>query len=297
LRQAEEGTAVGEVCRKAGISEATFYNWRKKYAEIACAWKSRSTPSMTCCISFKAPTFSGVSRMRKSRSVITDSPDQHGFVMCGLATIFLHHLPMFNVENHRYQCVARIRIPPHLHKKYIADRALHPTTPYILGNLSTDLFTLPDLKIGSRKWFIADIFRGMPKNPNKDIPLFHSIRVNVESIIHFRHFDILMPYMPVLSYLIFGTCAEAHLAHFLTKQPDFDNVLSLQKMPDWLSPLYLEVGAQIDFPDLSWNPPYTRSPLMQARYKVQFQGLSPAREIDIGLNYWFDVDNLNKLTH
>ncbi len=31
LRQAEEGTAIGEVCRKAGISEATFYNWRKKY--------------------------------------------------------------------------------------------------------------------------------------------------------------------------------------------------------------------------------------------------------------------------
>jgi len=32
--QAEEGTAVGEVCRKAGISEATFYNWRKKYAGL-----------------------------------------------------------------------------------------------------------------------------------------------------------------------------------------------------------------------------------------------------------------------
>ena len=30
LRQAEEGTAIGEVRRKAGISEATFYNWRKK---------------------------------------------------------------------------------------------------------------------------------------------------------------------------------------------------------------------------------------------------------------------------
>ena len=26
LRQAEDGTAVGEVCRKAGISEALFYN-------------------------------------------------------------------------------------------------------------------------------------------------------------------------------------------------------------------------------------------------------------------------------
>ena len=30
-KQADEGTAVGEVCRKAGISEATFYNWRKRY--------------------------------------------------------------------------------------------------------------------------------------------------------------------------------------------------------------------------------------------------------------------------
>lgn len=31
LLQAEEGTVIGEVCRKAGISEAAFYNWRKKY--------------------------------------------------------------------------------------------------------------------------------------------------------------------------------------------------------------------------------------------------------------------------
>jgi putative transposase len=34
LKQAEDGTPVGEVCRKAGISEATFYNWRKKYAGL-----------------------------------------------------------------------------------------------------------------------------------------------------------------------------------------------------------------------------------------------------------------------
>ncbi len=32
LKQAEDGTAVGEVCRKAGISETTFYSWRKRYA-------------------------------------------------------------------------------------------------------------------------------------------------------------------------------------------------------------------------------------------------------------------------
>ena len=31
LRQAEEGTPIVEVCRKAGISEASYYAWRKKY--------------------------------------------------------------------------------------------------------------------------------------------------------------------------------------------------------------------------------------------------------------------------
>ena len=30
LKQADDGLSVGEVCRKAGISEATYYNWRKK---------------------------------------------------------------------------------------------------------------------------------------------------------------------------------------------------------------------------------------------------------------------------
>ena len=34
LRQADEGTSVAEVCRKAGISEASFYAWRKKYGGL-----------------------------------------------------------------------------------------------------------------------------------------------------------------------------------------------------------------------------------------------------------------------
>ncbi len=34
LRQVDEGTPITEVCRKAGISEATFYNWRAKYGGL-----------------------------------------------------------------------------------------------------------------------------------------------------------------------------------------------------------------------------------------------------------------------
>ena len=34
LRQAESGTPVGDVCRQLGVSEATFYIWKKKYAHL-----------------------------------------------------------------------------------------------------------------------------------------------------------------------------------------------------------------------------------------------------------------------
>nr|WP_119036313.1 transposase [Hephaestia caeni] len=34
LKQAEDGTTIGEVRRKAGIGEATFYAWHKKYTGL-----------------------------------------------------------------------------------------------------------------------------------------------------------------------------------------------------------------------------------------------------------------------
>jgi len=34
LRQVEAGTPVADVCRQLGVSEATFYAWKKKYAHL-----------------------------------------------------------------------------------------------------------------------------------------------------------------------------------------------------------------------------------------------------------------------
>lgn len=34
LKQAESGTTVEEICRKMGISQATFYDWRKKFGGL-----------------------------------------------------------------------------------------------------------------------------------------------------------------------------------------------------------------------------------------------------------------------
>ena len=37
MRQSESGTPVPEVCRKMGISEQTFYRWKKKYMGMGVA--------------------------------------------------------------------------------------------------------------------------------------------------------------------------------------------------------------------------------------------------------------------
>lgn len=37
LRQAEAGAPVAELCRKMGISEPTFYRWKKQFAGMGIA--------------------------------------------------------------------------------------------------------------------------------------------------------------------------------------------------------------------------------------------------------------------
>ena len=34
IKQEEEGTMVSEICRKVGISQATYFNWKKKCAGL-----------------------------------------------------------------------------------------------------------------------------------------------------------------------------------------------------------------------------------------------------------------------
>lgn len=34
VKEGEDGMPVAEICRKAGISQATYFNWKKKYAGL-----------------------------------------------------------------------------------------------------------------------------------------------------------------------------------------------------------------------------------------------------------------------
>lgn len=37
LKQGDEGVSIAEICPKAGISQATYFNWKRRYAGYAAA--------------------------------------------------------------------------------------------------------------------------------------------------------------------------------------------------------------------------------------------------------------------
>lgn len=221
-----------------------------------------------------------------------DTPDQHGFIMAGTQTLFLHHLAMFNMEDHRYQLLIQASIPAYAMQQYVADRATQPPdTPYVLGNLQTDLMTIPQIADGQLRSFSADIFRGAPNDPNTDPPLIHNVQTTIERIVYFRRFDFTFAYPPYLTYILFGAGTEAHLVHYESKQPDFDQVLDLASVPSWLDSEHLSSGVTINFTALPQQF-YKQNPLTLPSYTVQVGGLGE-QTVDIGTTYWFDTESIN----
>jgi transposase-like protein len=79
LKQAELGRPVEEVCRKIGISDATFYNWKKKYGGLGPSELRRLRQSanwLTHALHPAAVRFA-------ARALIQPFPDLRVHVNCG----------------------------------------------------------------------------------------------------------------------------------------------------------------------------------------------------------------------
>ena len=48
LRQGDEGKSVAEICRQTGISQATYCDWKKKYAGLLTSDKPRCQRLASC---------------------------------------------------------------------------------------------------------------------------------------------------------------------------------------------------------------------------------------------------------
>ena len=58
LREAEAGAKVSELCRRNGVSEATFYNWKARYGGMdvsqAAPVEGLSSPKFEFCLAVAA---------------------------------------------------------------------------------------------------------------------------------------------------------------------------------------------------------------------------------------------------
>lgn len=234
---------------------------------------------------------------------ITNTPEQHAFIMAGVQTLFLCHMTMLHMENHMYELVLQGSLPPYAQQQYVADCAKHPKSTYFLGNVEQDLMTLPDLHIGSRVSFIADIWRDIPPKhhyhvwPWKDEkPFISNVRVQVDRVVRIRHYNLAQPYPDSMTYFMFGSGTEAHLYHYQTRQPDFDQVISLAEVPSFIPAPQLRSGVLVNIPGMPSNPPPCSNPLSKKVYLVEYEGISQLgrHEIKIGRNLWFSTKITNE---
>lgn len=227
--------------------------------------------------------------MRMSSSAgISYSKTQHAFVMLGRETLFLWHLTMLHAEEHEFELVLRASLTPEAEEAWTADRRQHPDETYFLGNVESDPMAVPELATGERTSFTGSIWAGIPVKhhykvwPWKGIkPIVGDTPLTVERVVAFRHFDLQQNYPESLTYLLFGSGDEAHIGHYQTREPDFDEVVTLVEPPPWLPAPLLEAGVHVNFPELRATPVYCSSPLLNEDYLVRYCGqLAAAQPTD-----------------
>ena len=170
---------------------------------------------------------------------MADRPAVHNMLIVGQQTAFLSHLPMFRAPDfdspHRYQGILEAAFSKpgsDAQAVYAKDRKDHPGTKIYTLSPATS-FVLPDLNSQTASPpispFKATIFRGHLEKGGRRI--LEKVDVTIKRIIHFREFNPDASPPPSLEYVLFGKGNETFLAHFISKPPDFDQVISV-RIPD-----------------------------------------------------------------
>ena len=233
---------------------------------------------------------------------VVNKLDQHAFVMLGTNTLFLCHLTMYGMEEHRYQFVVQARLPMAAMLTFLQEKQRNPTKTYFVGNNEDDLMTVPELQSGARRYFIGDVFRGLPNEPHyehwpwkEQVPVISKVPVTIERVVYFRHFADTFEAPKTLTYVLFGFGNEAHMTNCQTKRPDFDHILSLAGAPDWLPARQLEAGVHVSVnvhreadQAICINPlPKPTGEPPSADCMVRYRGIGDELLVKIGFHHWF----------
>ena len=118
--------------------------------------------------------------------------------------------------------------------------------------------------------------------------------VTVDDVVHYRHFRTGAVRGPRLRYLLFGSGDEAHLAHVIEVEPDFQHLVSLAP-PAGLAEVELRAGIEVEFDGTDGSVTPCSSPLLPGTHVVLYDG-DPARPLELTIasdgERWFSTGNL-----
>jgi hypothetical protein len=183
----------------------------------------------------------------------------HNMVVVGEHGIFLSHLPMF-MAPHNAQVILEATFTKqgkNVDDVYFADRAKNPTVRFY--TLQPQSFVLQDFLRADTtqpalKKFTATVFRGHLEKGGLPIDALTNIDVQVKQVVHAHSFD-RADKLPTLTYLLFGGDREQFLAHFISKAPDFDQLLSVSATGDLPTPEELQRGPIVEVIGRGTRPP------------------------------------------
>jgi hypothetical protein len=164
---------------------------------------------------------------------MSDPSAFHEFAMFGRKRLYLSHYPMFHAV-HAYQAIAEARLSRggrDWTSAVLSELARHPKRLYTLSpSKRSSKFTrrrsdwrLPSTFCGG-KTFNADVHWG----GKKDQFLARDLSATLTGIIFFRQFQEEDRHNRRLSYIVFGEQDDLYLAHYITVQPDFDQLVAVE---------------------------------------------------------------------
>lgn len=145
-------------------------------------------------------------------------PDHHGFIMQGTDKIYFVHLPMFHMENHRYQLIFTGDIPQSAIDKYKAAKAANPDQYYTLGH--KDKMILDDMLKPGASWdAVIDV--GIPQEGVPHVAegfKISNIQILVKESLHSDKLDTTYPEQ--MPFYLYGTRDQQHIDHMLRCSPN-----------------------------------------------------------------------------
>jgi len=195
---------------------------------------------------------------------VEDAPTTHNMMLVGVKTAYISHLPMFVNDGpgpafdspHRFQVILEATFNEGGNDRtqlYAKDRLAHAAVKmYTLKPANFVLSQVDPKGMALKKFRGKGIFRGHLERGGRviigsnNVPSFD---VNIKNVVHFRQFDPQATKPSKLEYLLFGKSEELFLAHFITKPPDFDQIISVRIPNQPFTEAQLSSGMHVIFAD------------------------------------------------